>query len=42
MRAGALAVGVFLLVIGVVVFWIGYSDLQQYGGFSVHKSSVTY
>jgi spore maturation protein SpmA len=32
MRAGALAVGVFLLVIGVVVFWIGYSDLQQYGG----------
>jgi hypothetical protein len=23
MRAGALAVGVFLLVIGVVVFWIG-------------------
>jgi hypothetical protein len=33
MRAGVLAVGVFLLVIGVVVFWIGYSDLQQYGGF---------
>jgi len=32
MRAGALAVGVFLLVIGVVVFWVGYSDLQQYGG----------
>jgi len=32
MRAGVLAVGVFLLVIGVVVFWIGYSDLQQYGG----------
>ena len=32
MRAGALAVGVFLLVVGVVVFWIGYSDLQQYGG----------
>ena len=32
MRAGALAVGVFLLVIGVMVFWIGYSDLQQYGG----------
>jgi spore maturation protein SpmA len=32
MRAGALAVGVCLLVIGVVVFWIGYSDLQQYGG----------
>jgi spore maturation protein SpmA len=32
MRAGALAIGVFLLVIGVVVFWIGYSDLQQYGG----------
>ena len=32
MRAGALAVGVFLLVIGVVFFWIGYSDLQQYGG----------
>ena len=32
MRAGALEVGVFLLVIGVVVFWIGYSDLQQYGG----------
>ncbi len=32
MRAGALAVGVFLLVIGVVVFWLGYSDLQQYGG----------
>ena len=32
MRARALAVGVFLLVIGVVVFWIGYSDLQQYGG----------
>ena len=32
MKAGALAIGVFLLVIGVVVFWIGYSDLQQYGG----------
>jgi spore maturation protein SpmA len=32
MKAGALAVGVFLLVIGLVVFWIGYSDLQQYGG----------
>jgi len=32
MRAGVLAVGVFLLVIGAVVFWIGYSDLQQYGG----------
>jgi spore maturation protein SpmA len=32
MRAGALAVGVFLLVIGIVVFWVGYSDLQQYGG----------
>ena len=32
MRAGALAVGVFLLAIGVVVFWIGYSELQQYGG----------
>jgi len=32
MRAGVLAVGVFLLVIGSVVFWIGYSDLQQYGG----------
>ena len=32
MRAGALAVGVFLLVIGLVVFWVGYSDLQQYGG----------
>ena len=32
MRAGALAVGVFLLAIGVVIFWIGYSDLQQYGG----------
>ena len=32
MRAGVLAIGVFLLVIGVVVFWIGYSDLQQYGG----------
>ena len=32
MRAGALAVGIFLLVIGVVIFWIGYSDLQQYGG----------
>jgi len=32
MRAGVLAVGVFLLVIGVVIFWIGYSDLQQYGG----------
>jgi hypothetical protein len=32
MRAGALAFGVFLLVVGVVVFWIGYSDLQQYGG----------
>ena len=32
MRAGVLAVGVFLLVAGVVVFWIGYSDLQQYGG----------
>lgn len=32
MRAGALAVGVFLLVIGLVVFWLGYSDLQQYGG----------
>jgi hypothetical protein len=32
MRAGALAFGVFLIVVGVVVFWIGYSDLQQYGG----------
>ena len=32
MRAEALAFGVFLLVIGVVVFWLGYSDLQQYGG----------
>jgi len=32
MRAGVLAVGVFLLAIGVVVFWIGYSDLEQYGG----------
>ena len=32
METGALAVGVFLIVIGVVVFWIGYSDLQQYGG----------
>ena len=32
MRAGALAVGVFLLVAGFVIFWIGYSDLQQYGG----------
>jgi hypothetical protein len=32
MRAGALAVGVLLLVAGVAVFWIGYSDLQQYGG----------
>ncbi len=32
MRAGALAFGVFLLVVGVVVFWIGYSDLQQCGG----------
>jgi len=32
MRAGALAIGVFLLVFGVVVFWLGYSDLQQYGG----------
>jgi hypothetical protein len=30
MRAGTLAVGVFLLVIGVAVFWIGNSDLQQY------------
>jgi spore maturation protein SpmA len=32
MRAGVLAIGVFLLVIGIVVFWIGYSDLEQYGG----------
>jgi hypothetical protein len=32
MRAGVLAIGVFLLVISVVIFWIGYSDLQQYGG----------
>ena len=32
MKAGALAVGVFLIVIGIVVFWIGYSGLQQYGG----------
>jgi len=32
MRAGVLAIGVFLLVIGVMIFWIGYSDLQQYGG----------
>jgi len=32
MRAGALAIGVLLLVAGVAVFWIGYSDLQQYGG----------
>jgi spore maturation protein SpmA len=27
-----LAVGVFLLVIGLVFFWLGYSNLQQYGG----------
>jgi len=32
MRAGALGVGVFLLAIGIVIFWLGYSDLQQYGG----------
>ena len=32
MKAGALAVGVFLMGIGIVVFWLGYSDLQQYGG----------
>jgi len=32
MRAGTLALGVLLLVAGVAVFWIGYSDLQQYGG----------
>jgi divalent metal cation (Fe/Co/Zn/Cd) transporter len=32
MKAGALAVGVFLLVVGIVVFWFSYSDLQQYGG----------
>jgi hypothetical protein len=32
MKAGALAIGVFLMAIGIVVFWIGYSDLQQYGG----------
>jgi spore maturation protein SpmA len=32
MRAGALAFGVFLLAIGIVIFWLGYSDLQQYGG----------
>jgi hypothetical protein len=32
MRAGALGVGVFLLAIGIVIFWVGYSDLQQYGG----------
>ena len=32
MRAGALAVGIFLLIIGIVVFWLGFSDLQQYGG----------
>ena len=32
MRAGALAVGVFLLAIGIVIFWLGYSNLQQYGG----------
>ena len=32
MRAGALAVGVLLLVAGGAIFWIGYSDLQQYGG----------
>ena len=32
MKAGALAVGVFLLVIGLVVFWLGYTNLQQYGG----------
>ncbi len=32
MRAGALGVGVFLLAIGIVIFWIGYSDLQQFGG----------
>ena len=32
MRAGALGVGVFLLAIGIVIFWFGYSDLQQYGG----------
>jgi len=32
MRAGVLAVGVFLSVVGIAVFWIGYSDLEQYGG----------
>ena len=32
MRAGALGFGVFLLVIGIVIFWLGYSDLQQNGG----------
>jgi hypothetical protein len=32
MKAGALAVGVFLMGIGILVFWLGYSDLQQYGG----------
>jgi hypothetical protein len=32
MRAGALGVGVFLLAIGIVIFWFGYSDLQQFGG----------
>jgi Protein of unknown function (DUF3185) len=32
MRAGALGFGVFLLAIGIVIFWLGYSDLQQYGG----------
>jgi spore maturation protein SpmA len=32
MKAGTLAVGVFLMGIGIVVFWLGYSDLQQYGG----------
>ena len=32
MRAGALGVGVFLLAIGIVICWFGYSDLQQYGG----------
>ena len=32
MRAGALGFSVFLLAIGIVIFWLGYSDLQQYGG----------
>lgn len=30
MKAGALATGIILLLIGFFVFWVGYSGMQQY------------